>query len=80
MHDSCMKTITIEDDVYNLLSSLKEGTGDSFSKVLRRHVHKPLETAGELLDAYENEPPPRANGAMLDRLLKERGRRSRRGK
>lgn len=77
MHDSCMsKTITIDDDVYHLLSSLKEGPGDSFTRVLRRHVHKPVETAGELLDAYENEPPPRANPAVLEGLLKGRGRRS----
>ena len=76
MHDSCMsKTITIEDDVYKLLSSLKEGPRDSFTKVLRRHVHKPLETAGELLDAYENEPPPKVNTLVMKRLLGERGRR-----
>jgi predicted CopG family antitoxin len=70
------KTITIDDDVYRLLASLKEGAGDSFTKVLRRHVHKPCDTAGELLDAYKNEPPPKANREMLDRLLRERGRRS----
>jgi predicted CopG family antitoxin len=77
MHGSCMsKTITIDDDVYKLLSSLKEGPGDSFTKVLRRHVHNPVETAGELLDLYETEPPPRANPALLKGLLKARGRRS----
>jgi predicted CopG family antitoxin len=70
------KTITIDDDVYKLLSSLKHGAGDSFTKVLRRHVHKPAETAGELLDAYESEPPPKVDDAMLARLLRERGRRS----
>jgi predicted CopG family antitoxin len=70
------KTITIDDDVYKLLSSLKQGTGDSFTKVLRRHVHKPAETAGELLAIYENEAPPRANPMALKRLLTERGRRS----
>jgi len=74
------KTITIDDDVYKLLSSLKEGAGDSFTKVLRRHVHKPAETAGELLDVYECEPPPKVNFVMLNRLLKERGRRSTRRK
>jgi predicted CopG family antitoxin len=70
------KTITIDDDVYHLLASLKQGAGDSFTKVLRRHVHKPAETAGELLDAYENEPPPSADSEVLARLLSERGRRS----
>ena len=70
------KTITIDDDVYKTLSSLKQGPGDSFTKVLRRHVTKPLDTAGELLDAYEYMPPPKVDPKMLDRLLKERGRRS----
>jgi predicted CopG family antitoxin len=54
VHDSCMsKTITIDDDAYKLLLSLKQGTRDSFTKVIRRHVHKPLETCGELLEAYD---------------------------
>lgn len=70
------KTITIDDDVYQLLSSLKQKNGDSFTKVLRRHVHKPAETAEELLDAYENEPPPQAKPLVLQRLLNQRGRRS----
>ena len=65
MQYSCMsKTITIDDDVYKLLSSLKQGAGDSFTKVLRRHVHKPVETAGELLEVYEKEPPPKVNSAI----------------
>jgi predicted CopG family antitoxin len=72
------KKITIDDDVYELLSSLKQGKGDSFTKVLRRHLHlhKPAETAGELLDAYKNEPPPKVDLLALGRLLKERDRRS----
>lgn len=77
VYHSCMsKTITIDDDVYKLLSSLKQAHGDSFTKVLRRHVHKPAETAGELLDAYENEPPPKVEPLALKRLLNQRGRRS----
>ena len=70
------KTITIEDDVYKLLVSLKEGAGDSFSKVLRRHVHKPLETAGEILEAHQKLPPPTIDEALLDTFLSGRGRRS----
>ena len=71
------KTITIDDDVYRLLSSLKQGAGDSFTKVLRRHVYKPAETCGELLDAYEQYPPHhQADSARLDRIERERGRRS----
>ena len=71
------KTITIDDDVYALLSSLKQGNGDSFTKVLRRHVHNPRNTAGELLEAYDNELPPNVDAEMLKVLLKGRGRRSR---
>ncbi len=74
------KTITIDDDVYRLLCSLKEGPTDSFTKVLRRHVYKPVETAGELLDAYENAAPPRADAMKLNSLLEDRGRRSTRPK
>jgi predicted CopG family antitoxin len=71
------KTITIDDDVYKLLSSLKEGPGDSFTKVLRRNVHKPLDTCGELLDAYEENPPAhQADLNVLKRIARERGRRS----
>jgi predicted CopG family antitoxin len=70
------KTITIDDDVYQLLSSLKQDNGDSFTKVLRRNVHKPAETAGELLDAYENEPSPKVKPLALKGLLNQRGRRS----
>jgi predicted CopG family antitoxin len=66
------KTISMDDDVYKLLSSLKQDHGDSFSKVLRRHVHKPAETAGELLDAYANEPPPKVEPLALKRLRASR--------
>jgi len=77
MYDSCMsKTITIDDDVYELLRWLKQGERDSFTKVLRRNVHKPLDTCGELLDSYETDPP--AHDAKLDvlrRIERERSRR-----
>jgi predicted CopG family antitoxin len=77
VHDSCMsKTITIDDDVYALLAALKQGADDSFTKVLRRHVHKPAETCGELLVAMENEPPPKIDQEVLRRIGRERGRRS----
>jgi hypothetical protein len=70
------KTITIDDDVYRLLLSLKQGNRDSFTKVIRRHVYKPLESAGELLDFYEQQPPPPINKASLERIRTGRGRRS----
>ncbi len=71
------KRITIDDDTYKLLRSLKQGPGDSFTKVIRRNVYKPLDTCGELLDSYEQDPPPqRANLEALRRIERERGRRS----
>jgi len=78
MLGSCVsKRITVDDDVYRTLLSLKQGAGDSFTKVLRRHVVKPLDTAGELLDAYDKVPSPNLDDVLMGRLLKERGRRSR---
>jgi predicted CopG family antitoxin len=71
------KCITIDDETYQMLRSLKQGPGDSFTKVIRRNVHKPLETCGEVLDAYEQDPPPqKAELSRLDRIERERGRRS----
>jgi predicted CopG family antitoxin len=70
------KTITIEDDVYRLLLSLKQGNRDSFTKVIRRHVFKPFETAGELLDYYEQQPPPTIDQGLLEQIRNQRGRRS----
>jgi len=60
------KCITIDDDTYKLLRSLKHGPGDSFTKVIRRNVYKPLDTCGELLDSYEQDPPPQR--ATFDRV------------
>jgi predicted CopG family antitoxin len=70
------KTITLDDDAYKLLVSLKQGNRDSFTKVILRHVHKPAETCGELLDAVENDPPPDIDLHKLDRIARGRGRRS----
>lgn len=69
------KTITIDDDAYALLAGLKQGASDSFTKVIRRHIYKPVETCGELLDAMENEPPPKVDLDMLDQIAKDRNRR-----
>ena len=71
------KCITIDDDTYKLLASLKQGPGDSFTKVIRRNVYKPLDTCGEILDSYEQNPPPqKANLEALRRIERDRGRRS----
>ena len=77
MQCSCMsKTITIDDDAYRLLRKLKQGAADSFTKVIRRHIIAPADTAGELLEAMEAQPPPIVDLAALDRIERERGRRS----
>lgn len=34
----CMKTITLDEDAYRRLRAWKRGTGDSFSKVVKRVV------------------------------------------
>ena len=70
------KTIIVDDEAYKILVSLKEGPGDSFTKVIRRHLSKPLETAGELLDYHESQPHPNVDLDILKRIMKERGRRS----
>jgi predicted CopG family antitoxin len=74
------KTITIEDDAYRLLSSLKQGPGDSFTKVIRRHVYSPLETGKELIDVYEQLPPPDVDLEILRKVTSGRGRKSNRRK
>lgn len=70
------KTITIDDDAYRLLSGLKRGAGDSFTKVILRHVNRPADTCGELMDSLENSAPPNVDLAALERIEKGRGRRS----
>jgi predicted CopG family antitoxin len=71
------KCITVDDATYNLLVSLKQGPRDSFTKVIQRNVYKPLEKCGELLDSYETDPPlHRADLSRLNRIERERGRRS----
>jgi predicted CopG family antitoxin len=69
------KTITIEDDVYKTLLGLK-GPGDSFTKVLRRHIFVPAKTNGELLDWHESQNLPQPDLEILKLVEKGRGRRS----
>ena len=77
MQCSCMsKTITIDDDAYQLLSKLKRSTRDSFTKVIRRHVIAPAETCGDILEAMEQQSPPEVDLEMLKHIEKTRGRRS----
>jgi predicted CopG family antitoxin len=77
MHGSCMsKTITIDDDAYQLLAALKQNGRDSFTKVILRHVHIPAETCGELLELAQHEAPPQVDTNVLSKIAKNRGRRS----
>ena len=75
VHDSCMgKTITIDEEAYKLLSSLKQGKRDSFSQIIHRIV--PARNAGELMDYYDSRPLPYFDPDKLQRIKDERGRRS----
>jgi len=74
------KTIKISDAAYKLLVSLKQSPRESFTQVILRSIHVRAETCGELLDATENDPPPRVNLAILKRVAEEKGRRSARPK
>jgi hypothetical protein len=68
------KRITIEDDVYETLLSLK-APGDSFTKVLRRHVHAPAKTNAKLVKWPKSGPLPQPDLKILNLIEKGRGRR-----
>jgi len=70
------KTITLDDDAYRLLASLKQGNRDSFTKVVLRHVHSPAKTNAELYEDAESRPLPKISLERAELLLKDRGRRS----
>ena len=72
------RNITIDEKAYNLLASLKTGPGDSFTKVILRHVRKPADTCGELHDAIEALGTPPVEIETIDRYVLTRGRRSNR--
>ena len=77
LYGSCMsKNVTLDDEAYDLLKSLKIGPQDSFSQVVRRNIHRPANTCGELLDLEKKLPPLSVDLDKLDRMEKERGRRS----
>jgi len=69
------RNITIDEKAYNLLASLKTDPRDSFTKVILRHVRKPADTCGELLESFKDYTPP-VEVAGINRFLKSRGRRS----
>ena len=71
------RNITIDEKAYNLLASLKIDERDSFTKVILRHVRKPADTCGELLEAFEGFVPD-VDLELLENMKKSRGRRSNR--
>jgi predicted CopG family antitoxin len=71
------RNITIDEKAYNLLASLKTDSRDSFTKVILRHVRKPAETCGELLESMHGFVPD-VDLQVLDKVTKGRGRRAKR--
>ncbi len=71
------RNITIDDEAYKLLASLKTEPRDSFTRVIKRHVRKPADTCGELIDSLDGYIPP-VEIAAIDKFIKSRGRRSNR--
>ena len=52
------KTISLSEKAYQRLQRQRQGSDDSFSRiVLRAHWEDASVTAGELLDLWQNEPP-----------------------
>lgn len=47
------RSIALDEKACKLLAPLKTGPRDSFTKVMLRHVRKPADTGGELLDVME---------------------------
>jgi predicted CopG family antitoxin len=72
------RNITIDEKAYNLLASLKTDARDSFTKVILRHVRKPAETGGELLDAFDQMGTPPVKIENVRYVIRNRGRRSNR--
>lgn len=71
-------TITLNEPAYTRLKMLKR-PGQSFSEVVLEYLHVPAETAGELLEYIESQPPAAGlNVERMEKALKHRKRRSRR--
>lgn len=72
-----MKTITIDDEAYNILRRLKQGKTDSFTRVIKRN-YQTFDTCGELIDWIESQPAPKIYRERLRNVKQSRGQRSKR--
>jgi predicted CopG family antitoxin len=69
--------ITLSQPAYERLKKLKTH-GESFSDVILRELPERANTAGELLELTERDEPPRFDEEMLEKVTKDRKRRSNR--
>ena len=72
-----MRTITIDDEAYNILRRLKQGKSDSFTRVIKRN-YQTFDRCGELIEWIESQPPPKINRERLRTFKASRGKRSKR--
>jgi len=72
-----MKTITIDDEAYNILRKLKEGKSDSFTRVIKRN-YQTFDRCGELITWIESQPAPKINRGRLKTFKQSRGQKSKR--
>lgn len=68
-------TIALTQLAYERLKKQKL-PGESFSDVVLREIPEPCETAGDVLESLQRNPPPRVAAKRIDAFLAARGRRS----
>jgi predicted CopG family antitoxin len=70
-------TIALTQPAYERLKKQKL-PGESFSDVVLREIPEPCETAGDVLESLQRNPPPHVDAKRIDAFLAARGRRSNR--
>ena len=70
-------TIALTELAYKRLKNQKL-PGESFSDVVLREIPEPCETAGDVLESLQRNPPSRVDPKRIDAFLAARGRRSNR--
>src|SRR5947208_14493868 len=64
----CMKTVTLDEEAYEILSALMVDAGDSFSKVVKRHFSKSgriRSSAGSWKDSTDDEVAALRQGSRV---------------